>query len=248
MDWMHITPIKGLHLTEHLTQHMVLPDPLSRYEDYYTFYVQRKRNNSDFLIMDNGAFENGGRPLDRSRLMGLAALLQVNEIVIPDTMKDSRTTQRQFRDWQEAYPLRSDYLWSAVVQGKTDEEARNHMYWLVGQVGIQTICLPKLLVDIRPTLRAELAEMIHDIRPGLNIHFLGLHHAAPNDFALVKELVRSCDTSLAAVAALNDVRLDWTLDIKKLSSRPSYFWTKRMSEEKLALLNTNIQIMQDWVT
>jgi hypothetical protein len=228
---------------------MILPDPLQRYAAYWKFYAEQKiRKGTDYyLTLDNGAFENGGDPLSPSRLLGLASLLQVDEVVIPDKMYDAETTTSLFKDWMDVYGPMHSYRWAVVVQGTTPAEAWGHLKWLLNQTMYQTICLPKLLVGLDPDIRPEMVEAIVRERPELDIHFLGIHPKAPMDFRPVIEDVRSCDTSLAGVAALNGINLEWTLDLVKLSKRSEYYWTEPLTVEAYDLLKTNLDTMEDWL-
>ena len=101
--------------------HLLLPQLLS-YEPYREYV--RKIQKGSFTILDNGAFEGDG--IDQTSLIDLAVMLNVDEVVVPDTLRDKDTTLAQARDFSEELMTREGQQlpekYMAVVQGETLEE------------------------------------------------------------------------------------------------------------------------------
>lgn len=234
-----ITPVTLLHLTEDNDYHLVLPAPMTLYTRYYTFY----KRTYGYKILDNGEAE-GLRAGPRT-LLDFAATINANEIVMPDTIGDSRRTIRQARKWEKHAV--DDFRYMGVVQGESPEEVQECMKFMYECDYVHSIGLPKHLTEVLgDNARYTLAKKLWQVsdKP---IHCLG---CAPNGIIEVAKLaecsnVRGIDTSLPTFCAL------WGFDIRRDNVqgayRPNDYWDMDVfDKEEIALVKRNHQTFLDW--
>lgn len=102
MNFCIISPITGLERYSTLSRfHLVLAH-LLRDKHYYNFYAGR-RDAGDFLILDNGAYENT-QSVHPETYFGLARQLQPNVVVLPDVfMSPWRITTSESLKFLDTY-------------------------------------------------------------------------------------------------------------------------------------------------
>jgi hypothetical protein len=183
---------------------MMLPSfiGVKAYRDFYDPY-----NRLDgFYIIDNGEYER--EPLSAKAFLDLAFTFRMNEMVAPDTIGDSKQSIKQLRSFLKEW---SKYDWGsrsliqimAVVQGRTEEECRQHLLTIDREYSVSTIGLPKHLPTTTgdEDIRVKLAGWITNAFPNrYNIHFLGLTTVEEAEWAWHVG-IRSLDTTAPFVCA-----------------------------------------------
>lgn len=218
--------------------HMVLPEALDDF-DYFEYY----RSLDGYKILDNGAAE-GKDPGHRSTweyLIETAKSVRVNEIIVPDAMGNSTTTQRRailFEKWlvQQDFDYRA-YKWMGVVHGNSFPEIMACMYTLAGLEFITVLGLPRILSnnigrDVRVNILSTPDIVNELIREGFpdGVHCLGGARWAKEAIMLADLPVRSIDTSY--VASMSIAGKD--ISNGAYVPRPKKFWDQTYPDVNLA--------------
>jgi hypothetical protein len=217
MKFCTISPIKGLQQygTYLSNRHLVLANWLHN-EEYCRYYT-RRRLAGDFLILDNGAYENT-RPLDSAAYFNWIKNLDPAVVVLPDILKSPwrKTTSAalQFLDLYTDLPQLAKYRteWMFVPQTTTDQpdgvfKALEKVLddprqgYKVNWVGLSRyLCKLNTYSGYSPgwTFRCELAQWIRKNFPHVKFHALGMNAGRTNELEHLKDLgVESIDSSCA---------------------------------------------------
>lgn len=196
-----IAPIPNLVLTRAGSMHLVLAHLVKHHHFYEQFYCREKK----FKTLDNGAFENGGVPLSIEEIVQIAARINADEIVLPDTMYSGKETAAQVKkaiDYLKEKNLLSKYKLMAVVQGKTEPEWLECFEELHNIKEINTIAINKLSTPLvfggsttdSRLLVTKLLEL-HNKHTGKEYHLLGGSHEIIKEIKNQPKWVRSIDSS-----------------------------------------------------
>jgi len=217
-----ITPPLGERLlyTTGLNYHLALAQYLATDPDYLQMY-QRIRNqcNGAFIIVDNGAAEGELQSLDD--IVKSAALVDADEIVLPDMLRDSKQTIELVTSSVvlNSIPARKRFI---VPQGRDLIEWMSCLGHLTAKVKFSTIGVPKHLGSM-PGGRHECLRMIEaaGFHLDYNVHLLGLYDLPSKelkdivaDFPWVRGVdsglpVALAQHGLSLVAASQRCSLDW---------------------------------------
>ena len=198
-----IPPIELLEYTERTSVQLALPHLMKN--DTYRYVYQRHCDDpNQFVILDNGVAE--GEMTSTADLVNLGDLLGVDEIVIPDVLKDARGTRNEYNKFKSwiADNIGPEF-WDRtrtmyVIQGRNEDEFYEQaMLATSGRFRARTIGIPRHAIETcnNPKIRYDLAKIISRKSPGRSIHLLGASPAEPWEMASFAgaRWVRSTDTS-----------------------------------------------------
>lgn len=198
-----ILPSPHLDLGEEDDFHMALADVAARDPFYLSRFRDYATRGGTFVLLDNGAAENG-RSIGLRQLARVAGAMQPHEVVLPDAVGDREETLRLGRE-ALASGLLDQYRLMAVPQGSTAEEwlrcLREMHTWPVEAVGISRFVVNNGLFRSRAEA-LDLADQEH-LLDGLDVHLLG----CPADPIEIYEIAqrtrvpRSVDSGIAAIYA-----------------------------------------------
>lgn len=208
-------PVSLLHLSNLTDYDFVIASYYLKNKEYANFYKNMRKDKERFMILDNGAFENG-KSMEFDAYIKIVNELDPDEVVLPDTVNDVRATIEQSDEFLCSLEVTTVLRLMGVLQG---ESINDYLYCLEYYIrqskiyNIKTIGIPYHLF-YRPTLlrKTKIIELCkkHD----LFIHILGL----PNPYEIVDlrkfEGITSVDTSLPVSAAAQAMSLglnEWPL-------------------------------------
>jgi len=149
------------------------------------------RRTNYYKMMDNGVWETG-EPIDQEAYLELAKELRVDEIILPDYLRDPKRTLEESRAFLETTSRRFKYAY--VVHGYDPLEWLEYYREVPEEADV--ICIPVYMQKIyhcRPGLIGYLKKKgLLDPRPH---HILGCDDLLEL-YAYPDNLIRSVDTSL----------------------------------------------------
>ncbi len=175
-------------------------------EDYVE-YFRTKTDEGRYVILDNGSFELG-HSVDPTRLLEIAEAMNATEIVAPDTqwdpektLHDSRVFAEQFREqgYNTKYKLMS-VVWANSPDDYLDWFKRHMIEVFPDRFGIGKWLENDYQLGTRMHLIYEI-QKAYDLPPD-KFHALGCPY--PMEIHLMRDVVWSMDTGLAAKAALSE--------------------------------------------
>jgi len=185
----------GILNSMRLTYHLVLAQYLLEDTQYAEFYKERSRRG-DFIMMDNGAAE--GSLLTSKQLYDAMQMLHVDEVVLPDVLRDAEATieKTMDRDVLEIIPAR---MRAVVPQGETFEEWTGCANFFVSNMEFATMCIPKHTEQFGDG-RVNILTFIQQMgwHNSYNIHLLGVWGEPRIEVPALKAIapwVRGIDTA-----------------------------------------------------
>lgn len=159
----------------------------------YTMMFRDLRRAHAFIMLDNGVAE--GTPQEWYKILAINDLIEPDEIVLPDVMRDAEGTATASAKVASTIPL---YKRAVVPQGKDWTEWRWCLDAMHNSFDFTTICVAKHLESL-PGGRAQAVKFIRDsYGTRHNVHLLGFY-ANPlkeiANLAPVKEHIRSIDSA-----------------------------------------------------
>jgi hypothetical protein len=166
-----ILPTHYLYMIKDEPYHMSLAHLIGKDTAYTEFYKSIGKDESKYLIMDNGVVEGNSRPIEE--IVRKALMVNAKEIILPDVMMNQEATlelsYKALRYVKDNFNLKV----MVVPQGKTMDE------WLDCAIAmidwdIDCIGVPKLLTKIagRDGRLFALTFLGNKLR-GLDVHLLG---------------------------------------------------------------------------
>jgi len=191
-------------------------------EDYMEFYKDIKKLDRErpvplrWMILDNGAFENG-KSMTFDDYMEIVEALRPHEVVLPDVVNDARATVEQSEEFLNKSFGKTHGSFMGVLQG---ESINDYLYCLEYYLRqsevykIRSIGIPYHLF-YRPTLLRKTNIIKLCKSHNVYIHILGL----PNPYEILDlkkfgKIITSIDTSLPVSAAAQGMLLkrdEWPL-------------------------------------
>lgn len=211
--------------------------PLAQYvlsDDAYAEFYKLRHDMGDFLIMDNGAAEEGTLTIDQ--LADAAKRIGADEVILPDVLKDLNATMAATTDdiVLRKIPAR---MRAVVPQGNDDEEWMICLQYFVDHMKFRTICIPKhaeRFIGGRANLLLQIISRGWHLE--YDIHLLGVWNNAFEEVRFAKAIypyIRGIDT--AAPFA-------WAQDRKELTAEAeqhiSHKWGAEF-EPSIAYSNCN---------
>lgn len=200
-----ILPTKHLYIEDRSDYHLCLAHHVC--EDLtYTFFFRRQVRRGAFVMLDNGAAENGV-PMEAKAIAALADMIGCNEIVLPDTIykKDDtlRLSHKAIQIIRDECSL-ADVKLMAVPQGDTPLRWKSCLIemlsWGVDTIGISKFIAPKLF----PSRLQALLEVPILLESKCDIHLLGYTGVEGEISAidtLIPNRIRGIDSSIATLYA-----------------------------------------------
>lgn len=201
MEFCIISPSAGLeNFASQSHTHLVLPQ--IRDKTYTNFYRSR-RKQGDFLILDNGAYE--GAFIHNARLAERMKLYEPQVVACPDAL---------LQDWSITWEMTKRFLtqfhsrleFSCEFMGIPQALPMDINAWwkcakrMLEDPRITWIGLPRCLYThfgLHDELRSTIAQCIHDVRPDIKLHALGMADGSLTELEKLAAInvVESCDSS-----------------------------------------------------
>lgn len=217
MEFAIISPTAGLERYAKLSKtHLVLQHEWKG--DYAKFYTERKVAG-DFIIMDNGAYENGTPELDVYE----NGLLQPNVTVLPDfPLQTWQKTWHASISWLDRCFGKLDTEWLYIPQAREGDLIGfiESYHRAIEDPRITWIGIPRALayaITDDPLMRVKFAEIIKRDRPDLHIHAFGMVNGDVHELPYLAHVgVDSIDSSAPIWRGWNgyriEDRLEWDQD------------------------------------
>lgn len=247
-----LIPPKGFeHFALQSTFQLALPQLV---DDFFPTYRQ-SRNQGDYIVLDNGAAE--GELVDNETLLRLAGILDADEIVAPDVMRDAAGTVAEtgrFLMWYKQAIETGRYSARkvmAVVQGTHLEEFKKCAHAYAMNEIVTTIGIPRLMLGINSLglpARIEFANWLqYEFGNRFEIHLLGANPKWVREVSAAADdapHVRSIDTSLPFTYALASMTLqEARLPLMRVTDYFSRDWSKSANA---GLVEKNIDTYMRW--
>lgn len=189
-----------------LTYHMALAQYIHSDETYRNFY-KLMRMQDHFIMLDNGAAENG-HSIGIENVVAAADMIGgVDEIIMPDVLDEKRATVAATGNALQFVPINKR---AVVPQGKNWEEWEQCAMDLVG-MGCRTICVAKRY-EALPGGRTYALEIIqkHRWHHIYDVHLLGCYRNPLREIGDVRLMpwVRGIDTAAPISYAQHNETLD----------------------------------------
>lgn len=204
----HIVPVNSLENTMKKGYHMCLANLVVKSAEYAKHFIHLTESGRHWVLMDNGAAE--GDQLTIHELIKCCECVRPNELVLPDTLKDSKDTLFKSKDalqeLKRYYPYKMPFSLMAVPQGATLEEWKECAELMVQWPDIRTIGVPKHLTSISEHARIMAVQHIGKLMKKYNRYELEVHLLGCNEPPMVIEsihnvfpFVRGCDSAYAYI-------------------------------------------------
>lgn len=220
--------------------HLVLAQLYKSSEPYRLFYRECKKKG-DFIIMDNGAAENG-QSIDSEDLYLLALELRPNVLVCPDVLRDAdktMVTTNRFLDAHAKSLIDHRIQLMAVPQGSTRKEWYDNFVWFDADPDVRWLGISKYVAGAFPT-RLDALELIkHSVSK--KCHLLGM----ADDVNVIKEekkfkFVRSTDTAVPVKLGMQLKSLEEYKE-RVVIKDEEYFGWEALSTEQIDKIEENVQ-------
>ncbi len=196
MKLINIFPLGNLGMHYNQDMHMFLTHLVEK----YPFYAKFAKEVKGYKILDNSLIELGGA-VDLKRVLEAAALIEADEIILPDVFQNGPATidavNTALSELNDLYPNRSwPYKLMAVAQGKDEKEWFKCYQTLLNNPDIDVIGVPKILAKTHPDGRAHFVNNYCMLKQKPH-HLLGLWYSIVefNNYEDIED-IRSCDTVL----------------------------------------------------
>jgi hypothetical protein len=225
----------------------IAPKSLAKYTTAGDFHFVIPQNASDFYetsrnfkMLDNGAYEGGA--INFYELIKIAEKLNVDEVVIPDVIRDAKRTMWNVYKYAKEVPDR--FSIAAVPQGKTISEFLECFYEMSKLPNLCTICFPKWLGKSRPAVIHYL-QANNRLSYMFDYHLMGLDD--PTELFCYKGMdIRSVDTSMPFTYAYHykKIRLFEQLELSRV---PMNLKVPAFGKTRLKYLQANFEVLRDVV-
>lgn len=197
-----ILPTQHLRIEDASDYHLCLAHHLCQDLTYAFFFREQVRRGA-FVMLDNGAAENGV-PMVIRHILYLSEILECQEIVLPDTIGDKNKTLADsyaaFSEVEES--AQKGIRVMAVPQGRTPQEWKTCVMemvsWEVDTIGISKFIAPALF----PSRLQALLELPELLEAKCDIHLLG-YTGIEGEIGCIESLlpnrIRGVDSSIATL-------------------------------------------------
>jgi len=241
--------------------HFLLAHIALKNEKYCDFYKKR-REQGDYIIMDNSNFELGN-PLSIKDVLKAADVVGAQEVVIPDHYGDTKATIQEanyFVKYLKENRLLNKYKLQGVPQGRTKEEWRECYEAFLYIPEIETIGLSYTATRVFKDWGSDNDETY--IRPAL-LHWLKKTYGAgrkyyhclgvannPIEISLLARhdsFMRSIDSTVAFLHGMNGIKFDEKRGLLQDRLRDKLdFDVKNVSKENLDIIQHNVNCIKRW--
>lgn len=227
----NIYPIPNQHHYKDEKIVMLLAHLLDKYNPKYF-------NDKQFIILDNGIYENAQVSTDLQDLVNMAdkCKIPVCELVIPDKFFDSKETVRLFeKNLDVIRKYSKKYQFMFVAHHEDFEDFKWIMNYIEQYKDDKTLNL-SVGIPKRARFCREMDEAIEIYKKcSFPIHFLGLADTTPlKDLIKVEPYIRSCDTSQIVTMIKNTPKnVDILSYVRKPEDEPIDLLNDYINEERL---------------
>jgi hypothetical protein len=247
-----IPPFCFLRDTGHRALHMFLPECLED-EVQQKEYDSIPRLPGTHILLDNGMFEEGGKPINTETLLHLAGKLRVNEVVLPDVRDSRALTCEAVVHFLKTYREETSYrlMFMAVVQGENFADRCATIRSLADIVPPGTVLgFPRLLTRESPKARLELMEWtVSTYGARFRLHMLGMSREWPGELKRAAQQfgprLRGIDTSAPFIYAYHGrtVRPQW----EDKTERPADYFNLPADAFPRDLVRYNTHVLDSWI-
>ena len=242
-----ILPTAHLWMENGEEYHLCLAHQMNNWA--YEFFFRKQVRGGKFVILDNGAAENGV-PMKIDSLLSVVRMLGCQEMVLPDVIHDAEATMRLSHEaFTKANRMMPTLNLMGVPHGKNIDEwtscAVEMCSWGVDTIGISKFIVP----DLFPS-RIWALDIISNLNllRNVRIHLLG-YTGVRREMAEINRLfpdrVEGVDSSISTLYAQigqemkigrPDVKLDLDITLNnKLLSRNIRIWKEEVHESPSVL-------------
>lgn len=239
-----IPPIELLEYTGETFCQLMLPQLLEN-EVYKYVYLKHCEDSSQYVILDNGA--NEGEDYGIDDLVRLADIYQVDEIVLPDVIRDPSATRAKAMTVFKVHPFPQRFKYMYVLQGTNWDEFVIEAIWALAQPEVDVIGIPRHMIATckNPAARYRLADQLFKWAPDRPVHLLGGAPSVPFEIKVFNwpTNVRSHDTS----SPFNFAYYGYVLDGGHVEcKRPDKYFTQPASEFDIRITDRNVRRLMEW--
>jgi len=244
-----IPPYSMMHTVRDRKYQMMLPSCLVNptYRQFYNDIIGKS-----YVILDNGMFEDS--MMSNDRLIDLANMWQVDELVMPDVRGDINGTFEAVDSFLNMFTLinfdKTPNLMIVVQIDSVDQieefiqEAAKMEMAIFGRHGFFTFGIPRRLAeDIYPDIRVRIAAYISLYLPDNHIHLLGYSRVKQhgvNEIQALSGMARSMDTDAPYVWACANA----SLTNRTAYERSAHYMDVTSISDRL--LQDNISTLDRW--
>ena len=223
----------------------------------YREYFYQVAHLGRFVILDNGAFEEGD-PVTQENLLELVTEMRPSEIIAPDKLHRAKETIDLTLAFLDSLPEHFPSKVQAVAQGETFEAFKECYYMWLCDPRVHTIGVPFHLdywqLSESPTKnmylnRTKAIEILNEcFSPGKPHHCLGM--SDPIELSILKKFsfIRSCDSTSAFVHGARGIRYtEEGLPGEKLSSKLDFNFSEALSIKQQKDIRYNIGKLKEFV-
>ena len=223
---------------------LLLPQWLLGEHKNYERWARQRRDNGDFIILDNGEAE--GKFFKPSRLLEIAEEFGASELVVPDALDNAKLTRERAEKFMASVSGNNSIRFAGVIQGRTHDECREMLQFYTDMGGFSTIMLPRILLRaFGPKARWMLTLQIPI---EFDVHWLGTQPGMLAELQdipdVVKQRVRGVDTSAPFNYAYANVSVE---DLDTLVHRPGGYDKLTFNTRQAWLTGANINTLQNWL-
>lgn len=238
-----ITDPKGFKIIDmyDFAYHLVLAQYACEKDRYATYYIEC-RERGHFLMMDNGAAEDGS--LDVDKLLEMYDYVRPDELILPDVMLDMNATVEATMN-RKILDAVAPKERAVCPQGNSLDEWISCANYFVENLEFATLCVPKHLerfveqggrnAVLNTILKAGWHMKYH-------IHMLGIWGDARTEILKWRkhiDWIRGIDTALPFALAQNNINLQAEKDISHVSHK----WGGKLD---LTLASANVNTLWEW--
>ena len=246
---MKIAFIPTIHTleTDNTDYHLALTHLVLKYPEYAEFY-KKKREQGDFVILDNSLIELG-EAASLHKVLEAAKMINPSEIVLPDVFTDSEKTLIAVDDALEQLGnmnIDQDFQLQAVAHGRNKTEWKKCWDGLNEIPYIDCVAIPKVTSNTFGSRKWAVDYALSHNSADKQIHLLGIWSTARELRMYSSEqrkLIRGVDTSIAIHCAA-DFRSFYRGELTKPEWKIDLEYEYKMNDLDMKTLRSN----QTWMT
>ena len=250
---MKIAFIPTIHTleTDNTDYHLALTHLVLKYPEYAEFY-KKKREQGDFVILDNSLIELG-KAASLHKVLEAAELINPSEIVLPDVFKNCEKTLIAVESAIEELGnmnIDQDFQLQAVAHGENITEWKTCWSELNKIPYIDCVAIPKVTSDIFGSRKWAVDYALSQNSGDKQIHLLGIWSTV-RELKMYsgkqKELIRGLDSSIAIHCAA-DFRSFYRGELTKPEWKIDLEYEYKMNVLDMKTLQSNQIWMTDLLT
>jgi hypothetical protein len=219
---------------------------------YKDFFIKSNKP----ILFDNSIHEN--ERISDEEFVKLAIEMGVDEIIIPDCMKDGEETLKLAKEFLNKYHTKlkqHNIKTVGVIQGKTMDEITKCFSYLNNDFRVDYLALPFDLVPYDFVEERNLNQMMNRLlilqtlssgyKIKKDIHALGLNLLLEVKLLDAFPRIRSCDSKILTRLALCNIKLDeenWQFAIKPTRKMDFY---DELTPDQIKLNKENIKFLRE---